>query len=66
MSAGSFKLNLVRSSGSKIKSREWKRNCVDAGRQKNLSIYVKNELKLGATVPGSHSCWRNRRSVGVY
>lgn len=33
MSAGSFKLNLVRSSGSEIKSREWgkKENCVVAG-----------------------------------
>lgn len=66
MSAGSFKLNLVRSSGSKIKSREWKRNCVDAGAAKNQTVYVKNDLKLGAIVPGSYSCWRNSRSVDVY
>lgn len=38
MSAGSFKLNLVRSSGSKIKSREWgekKKTALSLGREKN-------------------------------
>lgn len=38
MSAGSFKLNLVRSSGSKIKSREWGENCVVAGSEKKITL----------------------------
>lgn len=58
MSAGSFKLNLVRPRGSKIKSREWKRNCVDAGEKKigkKIRVFVLNDLKLGAIVPERHS-----------
>lgn len=42
MSAGSFKLNLVRSSGSKIKSREWgeKLRCRWVGKKKITLIYL--------------------------
>lgn len=41
MSAGSFKLNLVRSSGSKIKSREWgekKKTALSLGREKKITL----------------------------
>lgn len=75
MSAGSFKLNLVRSSGSKIKSREWgeKLRCRWSGKKKShwfISLKRKNqkttECESGAFAPENNSCWRNGGSVGGY
>lgn len=58
MSAGSFKLNLVRSSGSKIKSREWgekKLRCRSVGKKKITLIYFFKKEKTEKKTTQSES-----------